>query len=333
MHILLSGIEDNTVKQWHVHPELKLNQTYKKLPIYSVFWGNTLPKLAIANTGDQIQILNEDKIRIETEKTNNPIKKIAFSLCGTKLIYGLENGDIIEFNLETKCYKKLMTLHGSIKVLKYLNEDLSLMKIGGEQFYNQNSNNGISNLIIASADNGCLMVYFNNYALQLRSPQTPDVTPLRRLPVVPIIECFYLSKIDRLLTVAENRSIKIWIVLKGTHEVLNGDMLYNETHCNVTMAIMSNDQKMLAVTMTDSTFEIYNLDDTLDYVKTILYWNTSVDCPLRCCAFSYDNKYFAVGGDNGNITVSIANYVFPLSLGFKDPIQLETRLPVVYYHL
>lgn len=295
VHILLSGLDDNTVKQWHVHPELKVNKTYKKLPIFSVYWGNITPKVAIANAGDQIQVLNEDKIRIETEQTKNPIKKVVFSLCGTKLVYGLENGEIIEFNLETKTYTKLMTLHGNIKLLKYLNEDINYI---GQSFHVHSC----TNIIVASADNGCFMIYLNRRALQLLPPA--KFIQLLQLPIVPIVECFYLNKIDQLLTIAENRSIKLWNIKKSTNEVLSGDMIYTDTCSNVTMAIISNCQTKLAITMTDSTFEVYNLNYTHDCLETNIYWNMPVDCPLRSCAISFDNKYLAVGGENGNVIVS-----------------------------
>lgn len=293
VHILLSGIDDNTVKQWHVNPDLKAIQSHKKLPIYSICWESMSPKLAIANTGDQIQILNDDKVRIETDRTNNPIKKITFSKCGRKIIYGTKNGDIVEFNLESKISRKLMTLHGNIKLLKYLNNGMSIPSY---------------NIIVASADNGCLMVYANSQAIQLRS--STEVTQLRNLPIVPIIECFYLQNIDKLLTVEEKRSIKMWTIKTLKHEVLNGDMSYNDANTNVTMARMSNGDNMLAIVMNDSTFEIYNLEYTYDNLKTILYYSRSTDCPLHCCAFSYDNKYLALGGENGNIFVSTSFFSF-----------------------
>lgn len=298
VHILLSGLDDNTVKQWHVHPELRVNQTHKKLPIYSVFWINNTPKLAIANTGNQIQILNEDKIRIETEESYSSIKKIVFSKCGSKLIYGLENGEVNEFNLETKTYHKLMTLHGNITLLKYLNENLYL--IDSTSF----PNNKFNNLIVASADNGCLMVFVNNFALKLRSPVTSP-----RLPTVPVVECFYLNKINKLLEIDEHRIIKLWSIEEASHEVLIGDVIYSETFCNVTMASLSSDQTMLALTMMDCIFEIYNLNYSSN-VKITLHWSTTMDSPLRCCTFSYDNKYLAVGGDNGIITVSANVFIF-----------------------
>lgn len=309
VHILLSGSDDKTVKQWQIQPAAQKSDTSKLLPIFDCFWNysSSIPRIAAVNASNVIQIMNGHNLLIESKRMPSPIKVIRFSLCGNKIAMGLENGDVIEFDFKNRLYKTLMKLHDSVVLLKYFNiskeERNGFAKIELESYF----------MLVATAQNGWVTVYKNNRALCLIQPP-PSNTSLKQMSVIPIVQCFYIKAADKLLAVSQNRTIKAWNLESGTCDILFGDRIHNTSNNTVTMATLSVDQSQLAITMTDHTFEVYTLDVFESKIIMTLSQGKLLSSPLTCCRFSHNAKILALGQDNGDVVVSfectIIKYLF-----------------------
>lgn len=300
--MLLSGSDDKTVKQWHIQPTLQYEDTATLLPIFDCFWNysSSTPRIAVVNTTNRVQVMNGHSLIIETDRMRSPIKAVRFSLCGNKIAIGLENGDIMEFDYKNRHYEILMSLHDSVVLLKYF----SAVKDGCR---NCSKNDLLleTAFLVATAQNGWVTIYKDGRALCLIQPSPSNVS-LKQVPIVPIVQCFYIRAAEMLLSVSENRTIKSWNLKDGSCNILVGDKITESETSNyvVTMATLSKDQSLLAITMADGCFEIYSLDVNNSVIS--LTWNQGrrFESPLRSCRFSHNGKILALGQDNGSIVVS-----------------------------
>lgn len=160
-------------------------------------------------------------------------------------------------------------------------------------------------MLVGAAQNGWFSAYKNGRVLCfIQAPKSDVVVILRHFPVIPVLQCFYLTKLHRLISVGSNRTIKAWSFEDGTYSILVGNKFVGSETCNVvTMAGLSSDESMLALTMTDNSFEIYNVQQS-ETISLSYNHGKTLDSPLKCCCFSHSGKILAFGQDNGNIVVS-----------------------------
>ncbi|KAF5270299.1 hypothetical protein FQA39_LY08410 [Lamprigera yunnana] len=295
VHILLSGSDDKTVKQWHIQPSSPTKDIAKLLPIFDCYWNGRIPRIAVANSVNKVQIMNSYNLIIESERLQSPIKAVRFSLCGNKVAIGLENGDIIEYDYKDRHYETLMNLHDSVVLLKYFNTATNSTYLSPSEF-----------ILVAAAHNGWVTIYKNKRALCLvQPPPLLNVNSiLKQMPVIPIVQCFYLKSICKLLFVSENRTIKLWDEDTMSCTILYGEKLHLEGVVNdVTMAAFSPDEVYLAITLASGTFEIYSLTVNNSNINLTLMQEKTFNSPLRSCRFSYNGKILALGQDNGTIVI------------------------------
>ncbi|KAK5650442.1 hypothetical protein RI129_001471 [Pyrocoelia pectoralis] len=297
VHILLSGSDDKTVKQWHIQPTTPTKDTPKLLPIFDCYWNfsSGVPRIAVVNSSNKVQIMNGFNVIIESEKLPALISVVRFSLCGNKVAIGLITGDIIEFDYKNRHSETLMKLHDSVVHLKYfstVNPGIydKLTRSVSSTFY----------VLVGAAKNGWITMYMNNRAVCLIQP--PVSNSVKHIPVIPIVQCFFLKNFNKLLSVAKNRVMKLWDE-DASCTILCGEKMQVDDATNgvVTMATLSLDETQLAITFDNGCFEIYSIEAgdnsfTLNEERT---W----DFPLRCCRFSYNGKILALGDDNGNIVI------------------------------
>lgn len=311
VHILLSGSDDKTVKQWHIQPTPPRQNTAKLLPIFDCFWNlSGVPRIAVVNSLNKVQVMNGHNLIMESERMESPIKAVRFSLCGNKIAVGLENGDIMEFDFKARRYETLMKLHDSVVLLKYFNTskqgfDYSQRRECRNLMYTpQSARNSV--MVVATAQNGWVTIYRNNRALCLVQPSPLLSTIVKQVSIIPIVQCFFIRAADKLLTVSQNRTIKVWNLEDGGFDILFGDKTQNESaKSSVTMASVSLDQSLLAITMADGSFEIYAIEVFQGAIKLILNQEVKLDNSVRSCRFSENGKILALGHDNGNIVVRI----------------------------
>lgn len=278
-HVLLVGSNDNTVKQWHVHDSLTDIVPIKNLPIYDTFWSkfNNTPRIAILNTENKIQILNGYMLFVETDKIESVVKIICFSKDGDTIFYGLEDGRVFEFCVKTRTSAHILSLEAPVILLQCFEE----------------------HVVVASAENGYLMLYKDQKQICLRGTHTQEK---KIFNLVPAVEVFYLSRVKKLLTVGRNRTVTVWNVDNGFCTVLLGS--FGNPKDNVMSCCLSPNETFLCI-LAENMFYLYRLLYSTDYVDLELAENKNVDGSLRCCCFSSDEGLIAIGKRDGTIDVSI----------------------------
>lgn len=131
--VILCRLENNTAILRGFQQQPKDRSTNNFLPVMSCYWpvnsiqnSPTKPRLAIMNTDNRLQILNGFNILNETSKINGEVITMCFCPCGNKIVYGLHNGCVIEYEIKTKSLKEVMRLKSSITYLNcFNNKDLN----------------------------------------------------------------------------------------------------------------------------------------------------------------------------------------------------------------
>ena len=190
MHILLSGSDDRTVKQWHVKPvELNINrQPMKLLPIFSTYWppGSSLPYLAVVDNENRLRVMCGHNLISETEFKMAKINAVAFSRCGDRVALGRQNGLVEEFDYQSRRTVPIMNLHGSVNYLEYLEETSVALNGNGDEstttLLSKRRNgslkiNIIKNqcLVASSIEKGSFMIYRNQKSLLLSNSNTTQI--------------------------------------------------------------------------------------------------------------------------------------------------------------
>uniref|UniRef100_A0A1Y1N3Z0 CARD domain-containing protein n=1 Tax=Photinus pyralis TaxID=7054 RepID=A0A1Y1N3Z0_PHOPY len=298
VHILLSGSDDQTVKQWHIQPTTPTKDTPKLLPIFDCYWNATsgIPRIAVVNTANKVQIMNGFNLIIESETLPAKINVVRFSLCGNKIAIGLISGDVIEFDYKNRHSETLMKLHDSVVFLKYF----STVHPSLQEKHAKNLPSTCY-VLVGAAKNGWITMFVADRAVCLMQPPYLTEFSNNKLPVIPIVQCFYIKKFNKLLSVAKNRVIKLWDE-DASYTILFGEKTQKSgSNGVVTMATISSDQSNLAITFDNGCFEIYSVAESEN--SFTLNEERLWERPLRCCRFSHNGKILALGDDNGNIVI------------------------------
>lgn len=283
MYILLSGSDNKTVKQWHIHEVETTNKTCKLRAKFSACWKHgPIPLIAAINSEKRVQVFSGHALISESDALDQP-ECLAFSPCGTRVAIGLSTGLVRIFDFRSKQYRSVMDLEGPVNYIEYLVD----------------SNTKDDHTLIAASDNTCLMAYKHSATLRFKNPESQHI--ISKGKASKTIKCFLLSEAARVLSVEQNGSIKVWY-LNGIEDVL----VVREPNSTVTMATMSVKKDLIAMTFSDKNFRIYKLH--------VAPQGRSVSCEFsqgkllddvpRCCCFSRDGRLLAVGQDSGNIVVS-----------------------------
>lgn len=290
MYILLSGSDNKTVKQWHmVDIESSNKKTTKLLPQFTTHWplNNLIPLIAAINSDNQIQVFNGHALISESRVLNHP-KCLTFSPCGNSVAIGLDDGVVMLFDVRNKKSTNVMNLEGYVTYIEYLS--------------NKSAKSGY--ILIAASDNSCLMAYNGEESFRYKKPEIKDIKRSKVNDVMKntnskTIKCFSLLKIDRILSVEENGSVKLW----NTQNLVDV-LVVSDAHATVVMADISDKHDLIVLTYHTKEFGVYSL--TIDDFKVeCLFKHRSMleDIP-RCCTFSPCGHLLALGLDSGVIVVS-----------------------------
>lgn len=261
----------------------------KNLPVFDTTWDKNLLHVAIANNKNKIHILNGRNILMETKEFHQQIDHVTFTPCGHKVAYSFDNGNVEEFDLVSMRSYPVMVLHDAVTYLKYFNVKEEEYKITESE-----------QILVAASKNGTLMVNRNGKCLCLRKPYNSQ---LKQVPIKPIVQSFFIKSVQKLLTISKNRSILLWDIDQVSCTALQGDK-----NSEVYSASISFDNTMLAVTMSDGSFDIFSLQVENGSLKAEYVQGKHFNVGLRSCAFSCDKKYLALGKDDGNIEVCFNEY-------------------------
>nr|XP_022905810.1 apoptotic protease-activating factor 1 isoform X1 [Onthophagus taurus] len=272
---------DNTIK---VHNTKTIMQSIsRRTPIFDCYWPKSdsiFPRTVVVKDTNTLEIFNNHQpLKDLTTPVN--IRTVCFSPCGNKILYGLENGEVIEYEIKTNSTSRILRLSSPVVYLKIF-----------------------GNLLLAGGLKGDQMLRFQEENMSLVT-----INKVSSIQFEPVIETFYLNEIDCLITIMKDRVIKCWNRCTSSRrslDVLRGRKSDARQSYSVTSATMSKDKRLLAITMTNM-FDVFVVDICNGAVGLKDLSGRMVNGCLYCCCFSFDSKFVAFGGEDKVITVYFIN--------------------------
>lgn len=273
VHILLVASENKTLKQWYVHSDVKSIVPVKNLPVFDTFWpklSSNNPRIAIANEKKTIQILNGESLLTETLEIPDQVRGIRFSSGGDKIVYGLSNGDVYEFDLKTRKSERILTLGESVLFLECFER-------------------GASNIVVAGTEGFHLALFKDSQLTYIGD---------KKLNSISVLKCFYVEDLNILLTVSRNRMISEW----NEEGQFLGNLI-EAVYVPLVSCRVSCDGELLACCSSNS-FEVFRLRRKSKHIELELVLNSQIDgSKLTSCCISADGSVLALGKEDGAVVV------------------------------
>ncbi|KDR23382.1 Apoptotic protease-activating factor 1 [Zootermopsis nevadensis] len=282
--LFLSGLDDNTIKIWLI----ELTETEQKSKLqqnFDVLWDRNssdpcIHLLAAPDNNNKVQLLQGRSIVTETDPEKGKVKSCKLSDCGQFLLYGCCDGSVKMFEIKSKSTSVIIKLSGAVHYLQVSSNSCS-------------STNSLT--VIAGGEDSSLKIWRgkpNTMGLVITCAGQTDV----------VVQCFIMSMGQKLLSCAQDGSVKIWDILTGRLiDVLVGR--YTDVH--VTMADLSSNEDLLVLCGASGSFLLIRFTVLPDepYVKVQGNYNYQLRDSLRSCKLSHDACLLALGQDTGNIVI------------------------------
>lgn len=98
---MLIGSDRKTLQQCHIQP-YDTEPQVESVPIFTPYWKKKNAQTALVSKENRIQIFSGYTQISETDVIKSQVRCTCFSLCGSNVIYGLDNGEIHMFHMKTR---------------------------------------------------------------------------------------------------------------------------------------------------------------------------------------------------------------------------------------
>lgn len=294
VHILLIGSDRKTLQQCHIQP-YDTEPQVESIPIFTPFWKKKNAQTALVNKENRIQIFSGYTQISETDVIKSQVRCTCFSLCGSNVIYGLDNGEIHMFHMKNR--SSMLIDNGNSYAVTYLKcyDPSGSFRTPGINFSGSTDSVELCDEyiggIIGATDN-TVTVYRGIYNHEIKKIS-------HKLKKASI---FYQT--NHLILVDEECRIFIWNIdtnsfneMKNTH--LSGTVV------RLVSCFCSN-QSIIGVSYkkNDSYFmDIYQIENNTSSLH--LCKRFELEHEVRSSCFSADGSLLAVGFRTGEIIVSI----------------------------
>lgn len=206
------------------------------------------------------------------------MKIVCFSLDGNEIVFGLENGEVYKFSYKTRCCTLVVTLTAAVSYLNCFEDtnDLNCANCDG--------------VLVAAAVNGDYIVCKCDETV-LHSKQL----------ALKVVFCVFLREFRSFLVVKEKRQICLWDLTTKTEKCL----LDKHLHFNVVSCALAPSGGRFICVLENGTFEMYAVIYSRQVEIVLEQQKKLVAGGLRCCCFSFDEKFVAFGRESGGIVVCI----------------------------
>lgn len=277
--LLLSGSDDQTIKLWRIECA-ESDQAVKLQQMFDVVWDKSVPNpciplLAAVDNSNKLQLLRGRTIVTENVPEKEEVTSLMLSSCGQFVVYGCCDGLVKVFEVETKSTSIIIRLGGAVHYLQVC------------------CSNGIT--VVAASKNNSLKVW-----RRAQNEQGMVVTCAGQTNVV--IQCFLMSLRQKLLSCAQDWSVKVWDTLTGD---LVHVLLGRSAGGHAKAADLSSNEDLLVLCGANGSFRLICLTMTVDspYVNVKREYCYKLDNCISSCKLSYDTHLLALGQDNGNINI------------------------------
>lgn len=216
------------------------------------------------------------------------MKIVCFSLDGNEIVFGVENGEVYKFSYKSRSCTCLMSLTAAVSYLNFFED------------YNDLDNGNCDGILVAAALNGEYIVWRNDKIVLKSEPPTSFNT-------MRVVFCIFIKEFSSFLVIKEKREICLWDLNDMSEKLL----LERNRHLKIISCAVSPGKGRFVCVMENGTFEMYGVIYNSELAIRLEQQKKLAE-GLRCCCFSYDEKFLAFGRDNGGIVV--CNYCFFLDV-------------------
>lgn len=293
IHYIINGSDNRTIFNYRFHLNGKTQQF---MNVLSSNWSKNRPITSVINSDNRIQIYQSCTLLCETNEIKENVTCMCFSLCTDYIVYGLDNGHVMKYNIKCKTDKILHKFKSSIKYLKYFdpeNDNVRSMSSWGSFRSSNYEQKGI--LIIITEDN--TLAAFDDSDCRII-----QVTNTLHSPIIFNLMDYNFIIIDKhgeLYNWQLNQHNDLESVLLPLYK-FSGDTRKNHVNC---AAVWENELLALCMTSMDSNkldiFELHNRK--VNFLQRLETNGTA--CSIN---FSADGKLLAIGMTSGQIEVKNA---------------------------
>lgn len=294
VHILLIGSDRKTLQQCHIQP-YDTEPQVENIPIFTPHWKKKNAQTALVNKENRIQIFSGYTQISETDVIKSQVRCTCFSLCGSNVIYGLDNGEIYIFHMKNRSSMLIDNENKNpVTYLKCYDPNGSFRTPG------INFNGSTDSIEFCDEYIGGIICATDNTVTIYRAIYSDE----KKQIAVKVKKANIFYQTNHLILVDENCSIFMWNIdtnscckLKNTHFT---DQIMRLHSC------FCSNQSIMGVSYksADNYFiDIYQIENNKNSVH--LCRRLELENEVTSTCFSADGSLLAVGFRTGKIIVSI----------------------------
>lgn len=278
IHLLLFGSNDKVIEQLNVIPNFCNRKMGKSRLVYDCIWDHNRPKIAALYEDKEIEILHGKNFKgFKLKYEGEAVTQIALSPNGKYIAYGLKDGSIYYLELgdnkETNVSSSQEILDCGNVMIGKLSSEVTHLK-----YFQKNSDS----ILLAGSANGRIYVFVKHICVNrfLMCDQSS------------IVFSSYLSNTGKILIITKLRTVIVYGEEGYFKQILfeNRNRTPEANAAIVTSASISNDEKILAITLSDGSFEVYELKFHNDTVTAMQLMTLNRYIVPVSCAISYENE-------------------------------------------
>lgn len=294
VHILLIGSDRKTLQQCHIQP-YDTEPQVENIPIFTPYWKKKNAQTALVSTENRIQIFSGYTQISETDVIKSQVRCTCFSLCGSNVIYGLDNGEIYMFHMK---YKSTLLIDNENKnpviYLKCYDPNGSFRTPG------INVNGSTDSVEFSDEYIGSIIGATDNTVTIYRAIYNDEKMKISQKVKKPNVFC----QSNHLIIVDEDCKIIVWNIDTNSYkEMHNDNLLYPAVRL---LSCFCSNQSIIGISYKKNLYffmDIYKFEinkNSVDLCRRFELINE-----VRSSCFSADGSLLAVGLKTGAIMVSI----------------------------
>lgn len=263
VHVLLISSDKKSLKQCEINPQ-EQDKSITDFPVFSSCWKKNTPLTAVRGKSKKIEIYHHYQLFVETEEISDNITFIKF--CDMdNVIYGLENGEVREFEFKSKTDKLLMKVEGSI--------------ISIELYSCENIRSSM--LVVVTKDNA-----ENNVTILFNKKVISKFFPMPKL----------MFRLDDLLYIVDKTgNISSWDVL---NDLVSTCYKYSSQVSTATICPFKKHMAVIVEHYDSYIAKIFETTPDINLVKEFKIYGVPT-----CSCYSFDGGILAIGMKSGEIQV------------------------------
>lgn len=299
VHILLIGSDRKTLQQCIIQP-YDTEPQVESIPIFIPFWKKKNAQTALVSKENRIQIFSGYTQISETDVIKSQVRCTCFSLCGSNVIYGLDNGEVYMFHMKNRSTLLIDNKNNyPVTYLKCYDPNGSFRTPG------INVNGSTDSVEFCDEYIGGIIGATDNTVAVYRAIYNDE--KMKIVHKVKKANIFYQT--NHLILVDEDCKIFVWNIDTNSYNVMkNLHLLEPVTRL---LSCFCSNQSIIGISYKKGGhffIDIYKFENNKSSVD--LCQRFELGNEVRSSCFSADGSLLAVGLRTGEIIVSIIFFLF-----------------------